>query len=545
MLTHTLPDPELAHLGSALRTIPSALEGSDGVLIALGRTGSRLFSDLKADSEVDKKHLSQIVDDLESRGLVHTVRDAMGTVEKVFLGPHPASQDPVTWGLDEIAARERASFLKTLSILLPGILLAQVASVLFARWLGQAEFGFFSLVAGTAGALAYFPHLGMAISLERFQTQFQQANDYSRVRGLLLFTSGITVVVGIVFSIAALLIAILTNQQGSDFRAVALAGVFACVLGLSQVWSSSLVSFARPAWAAFPGALFSPALAIAIAGVVTWVTGSLGAGALIMILIGTSIIALFGQWVGMLRAFPKGFRSTISPVTTEWRTWIKAGPPVLIMSAMVILLYRLDLFALAVFGNTTEVATYAAAITIAEIIGILATAGYSGAVPFFAPFFRSGRTDLVQYTVRQYFRLLLVPAIVLTTIIVVFAGPLLGIYGAGSGSYAAGLAPIMILLTGQLISLLLGPAGYLLIMHGRAIEVAIIYSSGLVVDIILLVVLVPRFGLIGAATCTLVSMFLAQVTMWWLVRRRLGVDSGFWMFRSKPPVNGSSPDVTS
>jgi O-antigen/teichoic acid export membrane protein len=385
----------------------------------------------------------------------------------------------------------------------------------------------------------------MAVSLERFQTQFQQANDYSRVRGLLLFTSGITVVVGIVFSITALFIAILTNQQGSDFRAVALAGVFACVLGLSQVWSSSLVSFARPAWAAFPGALFSPALAIAIAGVVTWVAGSLGAGALIMILIGTSIIALFGQWVGMLRAFPKGFRSTISPVTTEWRTWVKAGPPVLIMSAMVILLYRLDLFALAVFGTTTEVATYAAAITIAEIIGILPTAGYSGAVPFFAPFFRSGRTDLVQYTVRQYFRLLLVPAIVLTTIIVVFAGPLLGIYGAGSGSYSAGLAPIMILLAGQLISLLLGPAGYLLIMHGRALEVAIIYSCGLVVDIILLVVLVPRFGLVGAATCTLVSMFLAQVTMWWLVRRRLGVDSGFWMFRSKPPANGSSPDVTS
>jgi O-antigen/teichoic acid export membrane protein len=527
-------DPELAHIGHAQqRSTGDLTDGHRGILRALSEGEHVAIADIAGEVTKAEGDVHDQLDELHKQGLVQVVRDDAGRIVSAVAGPHLTERDPAKWTLEQIHDRERAGYLKTILILAPAVVLAQVASILYANWLGQSAFGYFSLIAGTAMALAYVPHLGMATSLGRFQTVYEQNNDYAKVRGLIIASSVVTIGVSLVIAILALGLAFLDRDSGDDFRAVALGGVFAGILGMSQLWGSFLVNLARPAWSAFPGQLVAPLLSMAVAGVIVAGANSLTTGDLLLVLVATTLLALFIQWFGMRGGLPKNFRTSVGVDMADWKTWVKSGPPVLLMSALVILLYRADLYALAILKGSDTVASYSAAITVAEILGNLPSAAYAGAVPFFAPFFVVGRVDLVQFVVRNYFRLILIPALLLVAGILIASGPVLQLYGEG---FADARVPLAILLMAQLVSLAFGPSGYLLIMTGRGKDVTVIYGAQIFLDVALLVLLVPEFDMIGAAFATLISMIVAQVGMWWWVKHKLQVDSAFWTYFTKRPA---------
>jgi O-antigen/teichoic acid export membrane protein len=53
-------------------------------------------------------------------------------------------------------------------------------------------------------------------------------------------------------------------------------------------------------------------------------------------------------------------------------------------------------------------------------------------------------------------------------------------------------------------------------------------------NIILSLTLVPSLGGLGAAVSTAASLFIWNSTLWFLVRKKIGVNSGFWG-GNKPP----------
>lgn len=533
--------PELVHIGHArLRDTSDVPHTHRSVLQFLSHGESVVVAGIAAGVSKEEHEVQGFLEDLHRRGLVQVTRDEAGHIKSAIAGPHLEERDPAQWTLDQIHDRERSSFLKTILVLAPAVVVALFASILYANWLGQAAFGYFSLISGTAMAVSYVPHLGMATSLGRFQTVYQQKNDFAKVRGLIIASSAVTIGISIVIAILALGLALFDRNLGDDFRAVLLGGVFAGILGMSQLWGSFLVNLARPGWSAFPGQLIAPLLAMAAAGIVVGIFNTLTTGDLMFVLVCTTLVALLLQWVGMRGGLPKGFRTSIAVDMADWRIWIKSGPPVLLMSALVILLYRADLFVLAIFKGSETVASYSAAITVAEILGNLPAAAYAGAVPFFAPFFAAGRVDLVQFVIRNYFRLILIPGIIVVIVILVLADPILRLYGEG---FTDARLPLTILLAAQLVSLALGPSGYLLIMTGRGKDVSVIYGAQILLDIGLLFILVPAFDMVGAALATLISMVVAQIGMWWWVKRKLHVDSGFWTYFLKRPIvpAGSGP----
>lgn len=533
--------PELVHIGHArLRDTSDVPHTHRSVLQFLSHGESVVVAGIAAGVSKEEHEVQGFLEDLHRRGLVQVTRDEAGLIKSAIAGPHLEERDPAQWTLDQIHDRERSSFLKTILVLAPAVVVALIASILYANWLGQSAFGYFSLISGTAMAVSYVPHLGMATSLGRFQTVYQQKNDFAKVRGLIIASSAVTIGISIVIAILALGLALFDRNLGDDFRAVLLGGVFAGILGMSQLWGSFLVNLARPGWSAFPGQLIAPLLAMAAAGIVVGIFNTLTTGDLMFVLVCTTLVALFLQWVGMRGGLPKGFRTSIAVDMADWRIWIKSGPPVLLMSALVILLYRADLFVLAIFKGSETVASYSAAITVAEILGNLPAAAYAGAVPFFAPFFAAGRVDLVQFVIRNYFRLILIPGIIVVIVILVLADPILRLYGEG---FTDARLPLAILLAAQLVSLALGPSGYLLIMTGRGKDVSVIYGAQILLDIGLLFILVPAFDMVGAAIATLISMVVAQIGMWWWVKRKLNVDSGFWTYFLKRPIvpAGSGP----
>lgn len=104
--------------------------------------------------------------------------------------------------------------------------------------------------------------------------------------------------------------------------------------------------------------------------------------------------------------------------------------------------------------------------------------------------------------------------------IVAFPAGLLGIVGEG---YAAGALPLVLLVAGQMANLATGAVGVLLVMSGHQNRLLTLTAAGLITNVALNVLWIPRFGLAGAALATALSLSVLFTALLLTVRGSLGL----------------------
>jgi O-antigen/teichoic acid export membrane protein len=104
--------------------------------------------------------------------------------------------------------------------------------------------------------------------------------------------------------------------------------------------------------------------------------------------------------------------------------------------------------------------------------------------------------------------------------VVLFAKPIMGIFGA---EFSVGWPVLVVGTLAQLINCGVGSVGYLLLMSGRQNQLLRIQAVMAATLIVLNLILIPRMGLLGAATA--VALVTATTNLWYLsqVRRSLGI----------------------
>jgi O-antigen/teichoic acid export membrane protein len=89
-------------------------------------------------------------------------------------------------------------------------------------------------------------------------------------------------------------------------------------------------------------------------------------------------------------------------------------------------------------------------------------------------------------------------------------------------SYTEASGFLWLLIGGLIIRSLVGPAESLLTMVGQERACAAAYGLTLLVNVVLNLLLIPQFGLWGAAMATATSMVVEALALWLVVKRRLG-----------------------
>ena len=92
----------------------------------------------------------------------------------------------------------------------------------------------------------------------------------------------------------------------------------------------------------------------------------------------------------------------------------------------------------------------------------------------------------------------------------VLAGPLLGIFGA---SFVAGETALRILLIGQVVGAGLGSVMYIMTMTGQERPAMFILGAILVANPVLNLVLIPKFGIEGAAVAKAATLIVWKMAM--------------------------------
>jgi len=120
-------------------------------------------------------------------------------------------------------------------------------------------------------------------------------------------------------------------------------------------------------------------------------------------------------------------------------------------------------------------------------------------------------------------RIVLVFNIIITTGFILLGRQFIMLfYGA---SYSEAYSVLLILLIGQLVNSITGSVGYLLNMTGYEKKTSLARVTTTVINVILTLILAYRYGILGAAVASALSLVIWNLMLYVLVRKYLVINS--------------------
>jgi O-antigen/teichoic acid export membrane protein len=247
-----------------------------------------------------------------------------------------------------------------------------------------------------------------------------------------------------------------------------------------------------------------------------------------------TVLAMFRwTWLGM----------TVATPVYRPRLWLRTSLPMLFAALTWMLLQRIDIVMLAMLADFHDTGTYVVATRLANLvsIGLILVGGI--VAPLIAEFYAGGRTEDLQRLVAQAAAGCTILG-GLATLAMLFAGEfLLGLFGA---EYEAAYPALVILSVGHLLLAVFGSAQALATMTAYEDLRAIIGTATVGLNVLLNLLLIPPYGINGAAFATSISLLISSLMLYWLARRKLDIDAtalGLWRLRRAEKEKGiATPD---
>jgi O-antigen/teichoic acid export membrane protein len=203
-------------------------------------------------------------------------------------------------------------------------------------------------------------------------------------------------------------------------------------------------------------------------------------------------------------------------------TLLRTSLPILIVTSLNLVMAWTDTLALGILSDTEQVGIYGLALRISGTVAFALVAINSVVAPQFASLHSSGRHSELEALARRSSFWTLAVASPLILIFLIFPAEILGLFGE---QFTAGAWSLRLLALAQLVNVSTGQLTSLLIMtgHEKLMRNNMIFSAAL--NIAGNLVLVPRFGALGAAISTAVSISAMKLIAWWIARHKLQINT--------------------
>lgn len=249
-----------------------------------------------------------------------------------------------------------------------------------------------------------------------------------------------------------------------------------------------------------------------------WHSGIAFDRALWSLFIALAILALVSLWV-LNRFIPPAASGKMPGMGYTNRQLFSITLPMLFSNSLFLLMNWTDTLMLSGFLPESEVGIYATALKIAALNSVILVAVNSIAMPKFAELYE--KNDRLQFRrfVKQSTLLMLIVSLPVLLLIFVFPAWLLGIFGS---EFTAGKNVLIILAIGQFFSTVSGSVINILNMSNHQKKARNILFFSTFINIILNLVLIPVYGILGAAVATASSTVLWNILSVTIIYRNLG-----------------------
>ena len=409
-----------------------------------------------------------------------------------------------------------------MGIRVAGAAIALLSQVLLARWMGAFEYGIFAYVWVWVIILGILAPMGFGTSTLRFVPEYRVNGKWRRLAGILEASWRVVMVLGVaVMTVGLLVIAALRNEIDPYYVAPLVLAMF-CVPGfaLGDTLEGTARAFGWVNLAYFPAYIVRPLGIVLIGGLIYLVVGRLTGLAAVAGALAATFLTLTGQRLLLNRRIASSIPRA-RPVR-HTRYWIGASMPLVLAEGLYLLLLNTDIVLLGYFVDPNDVGVYFAATRITNLIVFIYFAVAALAVPKFAELHAEGDRAGLQAFVHNIIQWIFWPTLAAAAGLLLVGRFALDLFGDG---FDQGYPLLAVLMLGFIARASTGPVEYLLNMTGHQNVTAAVYGGAAALNITLNLVLVPRFGLMGAAMATAASLASASFFLFFVARRRLGISS--------------------
>lgn len=397
-----------------------------------------------------------------------------------------------------------------------------LAQALIARIWGAQVLGEYLLVIATVNLIAVVMPLGFQTIGTYFAAEYRARGERRQL--IVFLTRSYGHVLGLFILLLALGLPVLgLAGQGGSVWAEHFVPVALLALGTALVYVNGalLVGLKRPLAGFFADTLFRPLVVMASFLVfMGFAVPAEGFSAMLWAVgIGYVVIALihFGFVIATLGRIPD--TAPLRPL--EARRWWRFALPWVLIALATDFFFDIDLLLLSHSLTREELAIFGVCTRIFSLASFGVGAVYAVTLPdMFESEARADRAAFKRKVGEANFVASLI-SLVLFVLVMVFAPLALLLFGP---DFVAGTAPLAILCLALVIRSVMGPASMVLSIHDRPYASLPSVGMGIVTLAIGNWLLVPPFGLMGAALAAIIAISAWSIGLWWVALRTAGMD---------------------
>ncbi len=405
------------------------------------------------------------------------------------------------------------------SIRIVSAAIAFVSQVLLARWMGSFEYGIFVLVWTTMVIAGNISCFGFHTSIIRFIPEYRERGMSAELRGVLVASRLFVLVASTAIAVlGGLSVWYLSGAIESYYVVPFILGLVCLpMIALSDVVQGTSRAYSWAVSALSPTYLARPVLILA------FMAGALLAGysasaetaliATILATYTTTIVQLVGITARIDRRLPRG------PRNIHFRLWLAVSLPIFLVESFFFLVTNADVLMVGFYMQPDDVAVYFATVKTLALVHFVYFAVKAGVAQRYAAITHSEPDKLAGFA-RETVAWTFWPSLVMALVVLALGKPMLLLFGPG---FDAGYPLLFLLVAGVVARAAVGPCESVLTMSGHQNICALLYAMTLAFNIGLSVLLIPQFGLWGAAIATSLAMIFEAGALSFTVWRKLGI----------------------
>jgi O-antigen/teichoic acid export membrane protein len=398
--------------------------------------------------------------------------------------------------------------------------LAYLSQILLARWMGGSDYGVYVYVWTWVLLLGSMMDFGISASAQKIIPEYRTRGEHALLRG---FLSGSRWMTFAVSTIIAALLAGVVKLLSPWIEAGEIVPLYiGCLTLPAFVVANTQDGIARshdwmrlglmPQFVIRQGLIIGlTAGAFALGLHLGATVAMLASAAAVWIAMTGQMIVLNNRLAGHIEPGPRNY---------DFRGWLAISLPILLVESFYLLLSYTDVLVLQQFRSSEEVGVYFAVVKTLALVSFIHYAMSATTAHRFAEYHALGDKARLSAYVAHAIKWTFWPSLAATIALLALGKPLLWLFGS---QFVGGYDIMFIAAIGLVVRSAIGPVERLLNMLGHQHICALAYALAFVMNVVLCVALVPRFGGYGAAAATSISLTFETVLLFWIVRQRLGL----------------------
>ena len=425
---------------------------------------------------------------------------------------------PFAGGSDSSVARRLAGAAFLIRVV--SAVIAFVSQIVLARWLGGFQFGIYVYAWTWVLLIGGMVDLGLGSASQRFIPEYIEQKRFALLRGFLGGSRWLaSIIATAIAAAAAFVVTVLSSHIApSSVWPLYLACAALPICGMAQVQSGIARSYDWINLGLSPAYVLRQILLLVLFGFAFALGLPMNAVTATFTAAASWWAVTIGQFIVLNRRLAKAVES--GPKAYAVRSWLSTSTPIFVVEAFFLLLTYSDVLVLQLFRPPNEVGIYYAASKTMALVAFIYFSVAQTLAHKFAEYHVAGErkrlADFLAVAVRMTFW----PSLGSILVLLVLGKPMLRMFGH---EFVSGYYLMFILAIGLLARAAVGPAERLLNMLGERRSCALIYGGSFAINIALCFLLIPGFGIAGAAIANAITLVCESVSLFFVAKFRLAL----------------------